>query len=60
MRAVSMLKDTRKRHEEVLVIVVMRYVETAEPVGSRFVAKNLGLSSATIRNVMADLKSPVL
>lgn len=34
------------------------YVETAAPVGSRFLAKrfNLGLSPATIRNVMNDLE----
>ena len=51
-----MLRDYRKRQEEVLVIIVKTYVETAEPVGSRFVARRLGLSSATIRNVMADLE----
>ena len=51
-----MLKDSIKRKEEVLAIIVRRYVETAEPVGSRYVSKNLGLSSATIRNVMADLE----
>jgi transcriptional regulator of heat shock response len=51
-----MQKDYRKRQEEVLAIVVKHYVETAEPVGSRFVSRKLGLSSATIRNVMADLE----
>ncbi len=51
-----MQTDSKKRHEEVLAIVVKRYVETAEPVGSRYVSRILGLSSATIRNVMADLE----
>ncbi len=56
MRNDNALTDTGKRHQGVLAIIVRRYVETAEPVGSRYVAKNLGLSSATIRNVMADLE----
>jgi len=51
-----MTKDTKKRREDVLAMIVAKYVETAEPVGSRFVAQRLGLSSATIRNVMADLE----
>ncbi len=51
-----MLKDAKKRDEEVLAIIVKHYVETAEPVGSRYVARQLDLSSATIRNVMADLE----
>ncbi len=51
-----MNKDYRKRQEEVLAIIVKEYVETAQPVGSRYVARRLGLSSATIRNVMADLE----
>ncbi|MFA5143769.1 MAG: HTH domain-containing protein [Candidatus Omnitrophota bacterium] len=51
-----MFKDARKRQEGVLALIVKRYVETAEPVGSRFIAKQLSLSSATIRNVMSDLE----
>jgi len=51
-----MIKDSKKRQEEVLELIVKHYVDTAEPVGSRFVARHLGLSSATIRNVMADLE----
>ena len=49
-------RDFRKRQEDVLSLIIKRYVETAEPVGSRFIAKQLGLSSATIRNVMVDLE----
>ena len=51
-----MNRDAKHRQEEVLSLIVTHYVETAEPVGSRFIAKQLGLSSATIRNVMSDLE----
>ncbi len=46
------------RYKEVLRAVIGTYVDTAEPVGSRTIAKKsgLGLSPATIRNVMADLE----
>ncbi|MBI5124241.1 MAG: heat-inducible transcriptional repressor HrcA [Candidatus Omnitrophica bacterium] len=51
-----MLKSAKKREEAVLEIIVRIYTESAEPVGSRFIARKLGLSSATIRNVMSDLE----
>lgn len=51
-----MLNNPKNRQEEVLAIIIRHYIETAEPVGSRFVSRKLGLSSATIRNVMADLE----
>ena len=46
------------RSREVLVAVIAEYVRTAEPVGSRAVARRhiRGLSPATIRNVMSDLE----
>ncbi len=46
------------RDREILKKVVASYVLSAEPVSSRTVAKQgeLGLSAATIRNVMADLE----
>ncbi len=46
------------RDREVLQAIIMDYIQTAEPVGSRTVSKkyNLELSPATIRNVMADLE----
>ena len=52
----SQILDRRSR--EVLVAVIAEYVRTAEPVGSRAVARRhiRGLSPATIRNVMADLE----
>ena len=51
-----MPKTAKRREEAVLEIIVRNYTESAEPVGSRFVARKLGLSSATIRNVMSDLE----
>ncbi|MEM7480817.1 MAG: heat-inducible transcriptional repressor HrcA [Acidobacteriota bacterium] len=46
------------RHREILRAIIATYVLEAEPVSSRAVAKQggLGLSAATIRNVMADLE----
>ncbi|RNA64605.1 heat-inducible transcription repressor HrcA [Prosthecochloris sp. ZM_2] len=50
--------DLTSREREVLGIVIQSYVVSANPVSSRFIARNynLGLSDATIRNVMADLE----
>ena len=47
-----------EREEAVLDAVIRAYVETAEPAGSRTVAKRfgLGVSAATVRNAMADLE----
>ncbi len=46
------------REERILEAVIRTYVETAEPAGSRTVAKRhgLGVSPATIRNAMSDLE----
>jgi heat-inducible transcriptional repressor len=46
------------RARQVLQAVIFEYIVTAEPVGSRQVAKkyDLGLSPATIRNTMSDLE----
>ncbi len=48
--------DERKRL--VLRAIIDNYIETAEPVGSRTIARkhDLGVSPATIRNEMADLE----
>ncbi|MEM7048530.1 MAG: heat-inducible transcriptional repressor HrcA [Acidobacteriota bacterium] len=50
--------DLDTRHREILKAIIATYVLDAEPVSSRAVAKQggLGLSAATIRNVMADLE----
>lgn len=46
------------RSKKVLCSVVESYIRNPEPVGSRFVTRRyaLGFSSATIRNIMADLE----
>ncbi len=47
-----------ERKMKILKAVVRNYLETGEPVGSRTISKytDLNLSSATIRNEMADLE----
>lgn len=47
-----------KRARSVLNAVVTEFIDSAEPVGSRTLAKKYGLllSAATIRNVLADLE----
>jgi heat-inducible transcriptional repressor len=51
-------KELGERGWQVLQAVIFEYIVTAEPVGSRQVARKyaLGLSPATIRNTMADLE----
>lgn len=51
-----MTLDARKKN--VLLAIVQDYISTAEPVGSRTIARKykLGVSPATIRNEMADLE----
>lgn len=52
---VDLLTD---RQREILRLIVQQYVLTANPVGSRYISRisALGLSDATLRNVMADLE----
>ena len=47
-----------ERKMKILQAIVKNYLETGEPVGSRTISKytDLNLSSATIRNEMADLE----
>ena len=51
-----MFLDDRKKR--ILRAIIDDYIETAEPIGSRSIARKheIGLSSATIRNEMADLE----
>ena len=51
-----MIMDDRKKR--ILQAIIDDYIDKAEPVGSRTIARKyeLGLSSATIRNEMADLE----
>jgi len=50
--------DINERKRKILHSIINEYIKSAEPIGSRHVAKSLdmGLSSATIRNEMADLE----
>src|SRR3546814_7757996 len=54
----SAIKGLNDRSREVLKHIVDAYVETGAPVGSRTLSRSLGLglSPATVRNVMADLE----
>lgn len=49
--------ELNERKQKILKAIVESYVSTAEPVGSKAIAEaaNLGLSSATIRNEMAEM-----
>ena len=51
---ITVLSDRKKK---ILQLIIEDYIETAEPVGSRSIARkyNLGISPATIRNEMSDL-----
>ena len=51
-------KPINEREDRIFDVIVRSYIETAEPVGSRTISRHsdLGLSAASIRNVMADLE----
>ena len=57
---VGMASNLNERERTVLHYVVHDFIQTATPIGSRYISKRhedvLGLSSATIRNVMSDLE----
>lgn len=50
--------ELNERKERILEVVIRSYIDTAEPVGSRTVAKQFkqSISAATIRNEMSDLE----
>lgn len=52
------MNELNARDQLVLEAVVTDYIQSGEPVGSRTISKRYGIqvSSATIRNVMADLE----
>ena len=54
----STYQPLSEREQEILRLVVRSFVETAGPVGSRYLARHypLGLSPASIRNTMSDLE----
>lgn len=53
-----MAAELDRRKKEILKAIIREHILTAEPIGSRTLAKNydLGVSSATIRNEMSDLE----
>ncbi len=53
-----MKHEPSQRNDLILDLLIKSYIETAEPVGSRTISRHsdIGLSSASIRNVMADLE----
>ena len=52
------MDELDERKLKILHAIIQNYLETGEPVGSRTISKyaDLNLSSATIRNEMADLE----
>jgi len=54
----TMEPSLNERERQVLEAIIETYVATAEPAGSRTIAKRFGLalSAATIRNTMSDLE----
>jgi len=50
--------ELSKREKTILRYIIEDFIQTANPVGSRYISKNsdLNLSPATIRNVMSDLE----
>ncbi|MDZ7672084.1 MAG: heat-inducible transcriptional repressor HrcA [Halanaerobiales bacterium] len=53
-----MVKNLDERKNSILHAIIQEHIITASPIGSRTIAKkyDLGVSSATIRNEMADLE----
>ena len=51
-------QELSRRERRILEAVILSYVETAEPAGSRTLSRRfgLGVSPATIRNTMSDLE----
>lgn len=50
--------ELNERAQHLLKVLIERHIRTGQPIGSRTLARDtgLGLSSATVRNVMADLE----
>ena len=47
--------ELSERKKQILKAVVEHYIDSAEPVGSKLLARELGVSSATVRNEFAEL-----
>ncbi len=48
-------RENRKR--KILDIVLKKHIEAGTPVGSKYISDIMGVSSATIRNIMGDLET---
>jgi heat-inducible transcriptional repressor len=55
---VQMPEELSEREKIILKCIIDDFIESANPIGSRYISKKtgIGLSSATIRNVMSDLE----
>ena len=53
-----MSEELNERSRKILEAIIEDYIDSAEPIGSRAMTRrhSLGLSPATVRNVMADLE----
>lgn len=51
------MKNLTDRQKELLRIIVDHYIKTSIPIGSKQITDDMGISSATIRNEMAELES---
>ncbi len=51
-------EELNEREKNILKYIVQQFIETANPVGSRYITKkySIGLSPATVRNIMSDLE----
>ena len=47
--------ELTKRKQNILASIVNGYIRTGEPIGSKSISEQIGASSATVRNEMADL-----
>ena len=58
LKGFPQMEELDQRKQTILKTIIRNYLETGEPVGSRTISKESGLnlSSATIRNEMADLE----
>ncbi len=58
MSAKTMTEKLSEREKTILRNIIYSFIQTATPVGSRYISKRhaVGLSPASVRNVMADLE----
>lgn len=58
MKLNSQMEELNDREKNILKSVVQQFILTASPVGSRNISKKyeMGISPATVRNIMADLE----